>query len=65
MSAETTDQTPPAAPKLRIEVEQHTAVIRRLDRDRESRFLVTGSEDKKNSRVRPPHFTIIYLSQSV
>jgi WD40 repeat protein len=31
---------------LRIEVEQHIAVIRRLDVDREGRYLVTGSEDK-------------------
>ncbi len=31
---------------LRIEAEQHTAVINRLDLDREGRFLVTGSNDK-------------------
>ncbi len=46
MSAETNDQAPPADPMLRIEAEQHTAPIKRLDLDREGRFLVTGSDDK-------------------
>jgi len=46
MSAETTNQTPPAPPMLCIETGQHTAAIKRLDIDREGRFLVTGSDDK-------------------
>lgn len=33
-------------PVLRLEVEQHTATINRLDVDRAERFVVTGSEDK-------------------
>ena len=45
MNAEITNQTPPP-PMLRIEAEQHTAPIKRLDLDREGRFLVTGSDDK-------------------
>jgi hypothetical protein len=47
MSAETVNQTPLAPPMLRVEVEQHTAAIIRLDLDRDERFLVTGSHDKK------------------
>lgn len=46
MSAAPAAQTPPVAPMLRIEVEQHTAVITRLDRDAAERYLVTGSHDK-------------------
>jgi WD40 repeat protein len=46
MSDETSPGQPMAAPMLRIEVEQHTAAIIRLDLDRDERFLVTGSHDK-------------------
>jgi len=46
MSTWNTTNQPPAEPMLRIEVEQHTARINRLDLDREGRFLVTGSRDK-------------------
>ncbi len=34
---------------LRIEAEQQTAVIDRLDLDREGRFLVIGSNDNADS----------------
>jgi WD40 repeat protein len=37
---------PPDTPFLRIEAGMHTAAIRRLDGDAQSRFLVTASYDK-------------------
>jgi len=46
MSAEATTDQAPAQPMLRIEAGQHTAMIGRLDLDREGRYLVTGSDDK-------------------
>lgn len=46
MSAETSTTQLSAEPMLRIEAGQHTALINRLDVDREGRFLVTGSDDK-------------------
>lgn len=37
---------PPKTPLLRIETGRHSSIIRRIDRDRTGRWLVTASEDK-------------------
>jgi WD40 repeat protein len=46
MTGEATADQPSSEPILRIEAEQHTAAIKRIDTDQEQHFLVTGSDDK-------------------